>query len=105
MNFNMPVQRVQLLKEALPQGLSEVRQLAAKQIQPGPHDSAVVHGLQFVGIDAGIHHSNTAAATRRPLQGGGQMAVIRSQKAGLHQHRSEEHTSELQSLMRISYAV
>src|SRR3546814_8655953 len=26
-------------------------------------------------------------------------------RAGLHQHRSEEHTSELQSLMRISYAV
>src|SRR3546814_2569610 len=37
---------------------------------------------------------------------GGEQAVVErlGEKAGLHQ-RSEEHTSELQSLMRISYAV
>src|SRR3546814_10477427 len=28
-----------------------------------------------------------------------------SERTGIHDHRSEEHTSELQSLMRISYAV
>src|SRR3546814_19156064 len=31
--------------------------------------------------------------------------VVRRQRRGGAQHRSEEHTSELQSLMRISYAV
>src|SRR3546814_5533830 len=32
-------------------------------------------------------------------------AHVRACRAGLSLHRSEEHTSELQSLMRISYAV
>src|SRR3546814_6751505 len=34
-----------------------------------------------------------------------QRQVIQRQMPGLEGHRSEEHTSELQSLMRISYAV
>src|SRR3546814_7074278 len=45
---------------------------------------------------------------RRGLQGRGYSdALYELRHAGWHQggHRSEEHTSELQSLMRISYAV
>src|SRR3546814_2370818 len=34
-----------------------------------------------------------------------QMRGLRREHAGVPQQRSEEHTSELQSLMRISYAV
>src|SRR3546814_2345076 len=36
---------------------------------------------------------------------GGQRAIDVIDAVMLHRHRSEEHTSELQSLMRISYAV
>src|SRR3546814_2573871 len=35
----------------------------------------------------------------------GQERVVQRQLPGVAEHRSEEHTSELQSLMRISYAV
>src|SRR3546814_2620016 len=34
-----------------------------------------------------------------------QRLAVNPQRSSLMQHRSEEHTSELQSLMRISYAV
>src|SRR3546814_2725341 len=55
--------------------------------------------LRF-GIDAGIH---------RDRQGAGRGAVLfarhRWAAVSLFGERSEEHTSELQSLMRISYAV
>src|SRR3546814_8317501 len=39
------------------------------------------------------------------VEGGGEVAVIARGDRALEQWRSEEHTSELQSLMRISYAV
>src|SRR3546814_7351602 len=45
------------------------------------------------------------AAERLLLQQGADAAVLRFAQAGLEEPRSEEHTSELQSLMRISYAV
>src|SRR3546814_5230908 len=41
----------------------------------------------------------------RPLSGMRRVAALRSKLASLRAVRSEEHTSELQSLMRISYAV
>src|SRR3546814_3411166 len=43
-------------------------------------------------------------ACLRP-QGFGQRAALHAQTAGIGRVRSEEHTSELQSLMRITYAV
>src|SRR3546814_7711337 len=49
---------------------------------------------------------NTAAgATWVSLHHGGGVGMGYSQHAGMLRIRSEEHTSELQSLMRISYAV
>src|SRR3546814_1479094 len=39
------------------------------------------------------------------VDGGGTQEAIEGRKAQLRSERSEEHTSELQSLMRISYAV
>src|SRR3546814_9497941 len=39
------------------------------------------------------------------LAGGGQTAMQQRTRLGRQHQRSEEHTSELQSLMRISYAV
>src|SRR3546814_5129189 len=50
------------------------------------------------------HHARRGPAYRIALGvGDGDHSVV---EAGVHmRHRSEEHTSELQSLMRISYAV
>src|SRR3546814_3181335 len=54
-------------------------------------------------LATGLHRADAGGrgrpqlAARRHRRGGQQRAV--------HRHRSEEHTSELQSLMRISYAV
>src|SRR3546814_5868312 len=45
---------------------------------------------------------------RRVLQAGADVVEVRrqvGQRVDEHRHRSEEHTSELQSLMRITYAV
>src|SRR3546814_2650630 len=65
---------------------------------PGSDDLA--HRLATLGLDGG--HQGEALGTRRRLDA---LARLRAALAQ-HQHlRSEEHTSELQSLMRISYAV
>src|SRR3546814_1165790 len=47
------------------------------------------------------HRQRTAGAVRQP----GAQAHLATGQGGLQRARSEEHTSELQSLMRISYAV
>src|SRR3546814_3626068 len=44
-------------------------------------------------------------ARRTPFDGQQRPYKARNRKSGGQQQRSEEHTSELQSLMRISYAV
>src|SRR3546814_4332095 len=44
-------------------------------------------------------------AARLPARATGATGELHRQAAGRLDHRSEEHTSELQSLMRISYAV
>src|SRR3546814_6643166 len=58
--------------------------------------------------DAQLYGSGRAAARhtrsgREPVLPDG--AGMGAAAAGVHRHRSEEHTSELQSLMRLSYAV
>src|SRR3546814_4647365 len=45
------------------------------------------------------------AGRNRLLQGTLHIIEVGGESDGLIEHRSEEHTSELQSLMRISYAV
>src|SRR3546814_3679169 len=53
--------------------------------------------------NAGIDESLAERADRKPQLLGDQRRLV---AIGIgHQYRSEEHTSELQSLMRISYAV
>src|SRR3546814_1422381 len=54
------------------------------------------HFLDVGGIGSAVHHNHRCA----PIAGS-PLCVLRDASSG----RSEEHTSELQSLMRISYAV
>src|SRR3546814_3514078 len=50
--------------------------------------------------------SDTVLVFMHPVGGGAYLPMVRQlAKEGHHVIRSEEHTSELQSLMRISYAV
>src|SRR3546814_6245903 len=69
----------------------------------GLDDRVVGEGGQLdEGID-GRHH--LVAAAGDGLCGGGQLVDRARDVVGGRSERSEEHTSELQSLMRISYAV
>src|SRR3546814_10522340 len=51
------------------------------------------------------HARHRGSANANVCTGGRDMLCCRSHRALLESRRSEEHTSELQSLMRISYAV
>src|SRR3546814_3953151 len=67
---------------------------------PGVADGRQIEGLRRPGGDTPGHvqpprHGSGHAPQHDPARNGGPAT----------QHRSEEHTSELQSLMRISYAV
>src|SRR3546814_2627582 len=56
--------------------------------------------------DAHLQHEVQVAARRRRQNGGGHQLQVLTRHGFEGGHvRSEEHTSELQSLMRISYAV
>src|SRR3546814_4430190 len=61
---------------------------------------AVVHGRGRRGRSPGA--ALGASASRRH---GLRLSIVERHRDRLHLRRSEEHTSELQSLMRISYAV
>src|SRR3546814_8800554 len=66
-------------------------------------DGQVPHRL----CEQGGGDRNTVAGTRRRdvARGGGDGGVTLPSQFHRHSRRSEEHTSELQSLMRTSYAV
>src|SRR3546814_2651577 len=67
-----------------------------------PRSLAAGQGAEFSsGADDGTRSGDDCRVTRTRRQGTRQ----RSAAAALADRRSEEHTSELQSLMRISYAV
>src|SRR3546814_3927629 len=67
---------------------------AAVPARPGPRD------------DQGAWHYPAEVQGRRPVGRQGLHAEAGAELGGfIGPHRSEEHTSELQSLMRISYAV
>src|SRR3546814_1999819 len=51
------------------------------------------------------HYATVAPAGEPYIARVGDATIARSERAMLLEERSEEHTSELQSLMRISYAV
>src|SRR3546814_2786361 len=66
-------------------------------------------GFHLAGVNWGrdLPEPDTVADIRSVVEGdraadGGELRIVRGIEVG---HRSEEHTSELQSLMRISYAV
>src|SRR3546814_7562491 len=69
----------------------------------------VVEGIRSAAVDAGLSrpvsrphdHVVAFAHLRQPTIDAGRVVL----SIGVHEYRSEEHTSELQSLMRTSYAV
>src|SRR3546814_6836384 len=67
--------------------------VAGRIVRAGHHDAAI--DVQRVGGE--IEHRRRAATDVEGIDAGGNEAIGHG--------RSEEHTSELQSLMRISYAV
>src|SRR3546814_7084546 len=67
--------------------LSFTRQMPDRQQQEGTDGGEVAYNLLRAGVAQAMPHLENAEG------------------AALHAWRSEEHTSELQSLMRISYAV
>src|SRR3546814_4628188 len=69
------------------------------QNQPRDHMGAIA-AKRLTGGDRGH-----VAALRRPAAGLAAEKADQNPDLGDHHRRSEEHTSELQSLMRISYAV
>src|SRR3546814_6818879 len=73
----------------------DLRQILVDALDRGAERGAIIVIVREIGEIAGI------AASRAPFGIGHQ----RRDHIGLAVARSEEHTSELQSLMRISYAV
>src|SRR3546814_2393041 len=61
--------------------------------------------VQRAGLVADRHHQRGAVVAGRRERGAADHQEARGVVAAVLDRRSEEHTSELQSLMRISYAV
>src|SRR3546814_2300449 len=72
-------------------------------VQAGRGRSGIDRHPGFPGGGASLHRQRRRAHHRKPPGGWGGLADQGRQRP--HGGRSEEHTSELQSLMRISYAV
>src|SRR3546814_20901927 len=71
-----------------------------------PYTTLFRSGSAGLGFRRGDHHrSRPATGGDRGGQARARMGGVLAQAPRLRQGRSEEHTSELQSLMRISYAV
>src|SRR3546814_1254353 len=98
-----PFQNAQVVAEARPQeaavvalaepvDVEHLRQLRAGLVERQPVAEVVGEVVAAERL-----HRHRVAAHHADLAGG--------RGGGLRAHRSEEHTSELQSLMRISYAV
>src|SRR3546814_3951449 len=75
------------------------------------HDASRVHDDHQIGVLSGgepVGDAHDRAARGEPVEGAGEdllgLGVDRGGRLVEDEKRSEEHTSELQSLMRISYA-
>src|SRR3546814_10208306 len=70
---------------------------------PGARDAAEMRGARLGGAAEGLeidpHQSEMFRIAAGPLE------IVEERPIDVAMHRSEEHTSELQSLMRNSYAV
>src|SRR3546814_2243183 len=75
--------------------------LSRSHLGEAPLHRALAHQL---GVAADVERAGSVLGERREVGGAAGLVLV---LARLHRlgHRSEEHTSELQSLMRISYAV
>src|SRR3546814_5833316 len=91
-------QHVGILAPALVIALQDVEHAEQAGVEGGDGEAV----LQ-VGADVGNAHLQRRKARRGTHVPPDLGAVL--EQAGAHHDRSEEHTSELQSLMRISYAV
>src|SRR3546814_4736604 len=86
--------------------LAAVRRLRAARLVGRPtHAGAADAGGAFPRRGSAVAGGGGAAAGSRPDAGGVAMAGSEPAAGPAGAARSEEHTSELQSLMRISYAV
>src|SRR3546814_2041300 len=77
----------------------------------------LIGALIYLGVQQGVIPGNQIVKNETPIVPGGNKALLILEDGTqmaleqlnvgevAHQNRSEEHTSELQSLMRISYAV
>src|SRR3546814_2932668 len=65
----------------------------------------IIGVIDSIAFQTNILALNAAVEAARAGEQGRGFAVVASEVRSLAQRRSEEHTSELQSLMRISYAV
>src|SRR3546814_1100715 len=109
------------LGDLLPRGDARAdRGVEAGQVGVARHDALAVVDLDDIAVTRAAADERHAARRRgedrgaerpgeiepgvhRARAGEGIVAIAVARRE--HQHRSEEHTSELQSLMRISYAV
>src|SRR3546814_5292688 len=85
------------------------RSIAIRNQRFQPHQRAASE-FQRWRAGGGVHHANVAHENTRPETGAHCLgeSLLGSEAFGIGSRpsmRSEEHTSELQSLMRISYAV
>src|SRR3546814_5700232 len=101
-------------------------EMAERALNSGGHLSGITTGLEGLNSKiGGLHRSDLVILAGRPAMGktalatnmafSAAMRLIRDRQDGIDEgqspgagvafFRSEEHTSELQSLMRISYAV
>src|SRR3546814_10920192 len=78
------------------------RAMAGKAMEDCTVEGSSVRNSKPARIDGGIA---VACWVARPIRGKTAKVVPSVARCSLHALRSEEHTSELQSLMRISYAV
>src|SRR3546814_9905504 len=95
--------------------LSQIREhmevIGADGVHIGTVDKVEEHRIKLTKADSGSHQDHhhylstgliaAVEGNKIRLSANGDSAVLLEEEAG----RSEEHTSELQSLMRISYAV
>src|SRR3546814_3152770 len=97
--YTTRVRSITYLLHCLP-GPSSRKAVAFANLKPLLNDGARVFGATILG--RGVRHNALGRQVLRLYNARGIFGNAEDDLAGL---RSEEHTSELQSLMRISYAV
>ena len=86
MQLHVPAQRVHVGQQGLPLGRLDLRQGQADQVQPDAGHAGLGHGLQGLRGGARRHHRHAAQAAGGGAQRLEQVAVVRAQETGLHQH-------------------